>query len=137
MITQCSQNEKYFLKTQLERRVWSNLRTMTSSKSSVDQGRAIINSEEIQSRIQEIRGQKIIIDADLAGFYGVETRRLNEQVRRNKDKFPADFMFSLTFQEVEILKSQNAISSFHGGDFWNHYVLERDHENEKCGKEVS
>ncbi|HCU25150.1 MAG TPA: DNA-binding protein [Deltaproteobacteria bacterium] len=79
------------------------------------QSRALIRAEEIQSRIQEIRGQKVIIDADLARFYGVETRRLNEQVRRNKDKFPADFLFPLTSQEVEILKSQNAISRSHGG----------------------
>ena len=72
-----------------------------------------IKPEEIQGCIQEIRGQKIIIDADLARFYGVETRRLNEQVRRNKDRFPADFLFSLTYQEIEILKSQYAISSSH------------------------
>ena len=69
----------------------------------------------MQSCIQEIRGRKVIIDSDLARFYGVETRRLNEQVKRNKNRFPADFLFPLTYQEVEILKSQYAISSFHGG----------------------
>ena len=79
------------------------------------QGKSLIKPEEIQSRIQEIRGQKVIIDSDLARFYGVETRRLNEQVRRNKDKFPDDFLFPLTSQEVEVLMSQNAISSSHGG----------------------
>jgi hypothetical protein len=76
--------------------------------------RALIEPKEIQNSIREIRGQKVIIDADLARFYGVETRRLNEQVRRNRSKFPADFLFSLTHQEVEILKSQNATSSSHG-----------------------
>lgn len=77
--------------------------------------RSLVSSDEIQGRIQEIRGQKVILDADLATFYGVETRRLNEQVRRNKDMFPSDFMFPLTHQEVAILMSQNAISSSHGG----------------------
>ncbi len=75
----------------------------------------LIKPEEIQNSIQEIRGQKIIIDSDLAKFYGVETRRLNEQVKRNKQRFPADFLFALTNQELEILMSQSAISSSHGG----------------------
>jgi hypothetical protein len=50
--------------------------------------------EAIAARIVLIRGQKVLLDADLAALYGVETRRLNEQVRRNLDRFPADFMFS-------------------------------------------
>jgi hypothetical protein len=53
----------------------------------------------------------VIIDSDLAALYGVETRRLNEQVRRNIDKFPEDFMFQLTREEFSILKSQIATSS--------------------------
>src|SRR3989338_6462396 len=81
----------------------------------MSQGKALIKPEEIQGRIQEIRGQKVIVDTDLARFYGVDTRRLNEQVRRNKDMFPSDFLFPLTFQEVAILMSQNAISRSHGG----------------------
>ncbi|HJX30681.1 MAG TPA: ORF6N domain-containing protein, partial [Thermodesulfobacteriota bacterium] len=55
-----------------------------------------------------IRGQKVILDADLAVLYGVETKRLNEQVRRNIHKFPEDFMFQMTKEEFEILKSQIA-----------------------------
>jgi hypothetical protein len=58
-----------------------------------------------------IRGQKVILDSDLAVLYGVETKRLNEQVRRNIDKFPEDFMFQLTKEEFEELKSQIATSS--------------------------
>ena len=77
--------------------------------------KSLIKPEEIQNCIQEIRGRKIIIDSDLARFYGVETRRLNEQVKRNKQRFPVDFLFPLTNQEVEILMSQSAISSSHGG----------------------
>ena len=57
-----------------------------------------------------VRGEKVILDADLAELYGVETRRLNEQVRRNKNKFPEDFMFQLTHQEFSDLKSQIATS---------------------------
>jgi len=53
----------------------------------------------IESRILLIRGQKVMVDADLAELYGVPTKRLNEQVKRNRDRFPADFMFNLTPQE--------------------------------------
>lgn len=62
-----------------------------------------------------IRGEKVILDADLAALYGVETRRLNEQVRRNIDKFPEDFMFQLTLEEFGNLKSQIATSSSNWG----------------------
>jgi len=62
-----------------------------------------------------IRGEKVILDSDLAELYGVETRRLNEQVRRNIDKFQEDFMFQLTKEEFENLKSQIAISSSNWG----------------------
>jgi len=58
-----------------------------------------------------VRGEKVILDSDLAELYGVETRRLNEQVRRNIDKFPEDFMFQLTKEEFDNLKSQIATSS--------------------------
>ncbi len=55
-----------------------------------------------------------MLDQDLAELYEVETKRLNEQVKRNKDRFPDDFMFQLTKHEFEILKSQNATSSWGG-----------------------
>ncbi len=51
---------------------------------------------DVEQRILFIRGEKVILDADLAAFYGVPTKRLNEQVKRNKGRFPADFMFELT-----------------------------------------
>ena len=70
---------------------------------------------DIQLMIRVIRGQQVIIDRDLALLYGVETKRLNEQVKRNIERFPEDFMFQLSKEEVEILKSQNATSSW-GGD---------------------
>ena len=65
----------------------------------------------IHNKIFEIRGQKVMLDFDLAQLYEVETRRLNEQVKRNIDKFPQDFMFRLTVNEWEIIRSQIATSS--------------------------
>lgn len=65
----------------------------------------------IQRKIYEIRGQKVILDRDLAALYQVKTKVLNQAVKRNIERFPDDFMFQLTWQEVEILKSQFVISS--------------------------
>src|SRR5919106_1213060 len=65
----------------------------------------------IERRIYLIRGQKVMIDSDLAELYGVSTRQLNQQVTRNKKRFPEDFMFKLTTEEVEALRSQIVISS--------------------------
>lgn len=67
--------------------------------------------ETIRSRIHEIRGQRVMLDFDLAKMYGVEVKRLNEQVKRNIERFPDDFMFQLTKGEWEILKSQIVISN--------------------------
>lgn len=71
----------------------------------------IIPVERIENLILLLRGQKVIIDSDLAQIYGVTTRRLNEQVRRNMHRFPADFMFQLNAEEFKNLKSQFATSS--------------------------
>ena len=68
----------------------------------------IASVEQIESRIFLIRGQRVMLDADLAELYGVETRRLNEQVNRNRERFPEDFMFQLTAEEYESLRSQFA-----------------------------
>jgi len=73
--------------------------------------RSLIPAERIERAILVIRGHKVLLDADLAALYGVETRRLNEQVRRNIDRFPGDFTFQLTTQEFDNLKSQSATSS--------------------------
>jgi len=71
---------------------------------------AIIPTEHIASAIRVVRGHKVIIDADLAALYGVETRRLNEQIRRNLERFPDDFMFQLSAEETTALMSQFATS---------------------------
>lgn len=69
---------------------------------------------KVESLIRVIRGQQVMLDRDLAELYGVETRRLNEQVKRNIERFPEDFMFQLTSNEFDNLKSQIAISSWGG-----------------------
>lgn len=75
--------------------------------------------ETITHRIVVLRGQKVLLDADLATLYGVETKRFNEQVKRNLARFPADFMFELTAEEFSALRSQfatsNALPSGRGG----------------------
>ena len=69
----------------------------------------------IQNKIYEIRGQKVMLDFDLAELYGSETKRLKEAVRRNLKRFPGDFMFELTKEEFESLRSQIASSNKRGG----------------------
>jgi hypothetical protein len=69
-----------------------------------------IPAERIEKAIFLIRGHKVMLDADLAGLYGVTTKRLNEQVRRNLSRFPADFIFQLDGQEASALRSQIATS---------------------------
>ena len=76
----------------------------------------VVELDDIKNRIHTIRGKYVILDRYLAELYEVETRRLNEQVRRNKERFPNDFCFQLSEVEFKHLMSQNAISrSVHGG----------------------
>ena len=76
----------------------------------------MIPVERIEQSILLIRGQKVMLDADLADLYGTTTKRLNEQVKRNIHRFPEDFMFQLTQQEWKFLRSQFATSRLgHGG----------------------
>ncbi len=79
---------------------------------------------EIEQKIYHVRDQKVMLDSDLAELYGVEVRRLNEQVKRNRDRFPIDFMFRLAPDEYEILRSQIATSkSERGGRRYLPYVF--------------
>jgi len=78
--------------------------------------KAVIPVEQIESIILVIRGEKVILDADLAGLYGVETKILNKAVKRHLDRFPKDFMFQLTTEETENLRFQIGTSrAGHGG----------------------
>ena len=72
--------------------------------------RSLIPIERIERLILLIRGHKVMLDSDLADLYGVTTKRLNEQVRRNLSRFPEDFMFQLTESEARLLRSQFATS---------------------------
>ncbi len=71
----------------------------------------ILPEESIISKIYLIRGNKVMLDRDLAELYGVETRALNQAVRRNEKRFPEDFMFQLTAEEMKNWKSQIVISN--------------------------
>ena len=74
----------------------------------------LMTVDNICNRVYNIRGQQVMLDYDLADIYGYEVKRLNEQVKRNITRFPEDFMFQLTTEEDEILKSQIATSSWGG-----------------------
>ncbi len=81
-------------------------------------------SQQVEQNILLIRGHRVMLDADLAKLYGVSTKRLNEQVQRNKKRFPSDFMFQLTPEEVERLRSQIATSKIgSGGRRYRPYAL--------------
>ncbi len=72
---------------------------------------ALIVQGEISSRILTLRGEQVMLDRDLAALYGVKPIRLREQVKRNQERFPSDFMFQLNDEEVTSMVSQNAIPS--------------------------
>ena len=78
------------------------------------EGQQLSVENKVESLIRVIRGQQVMLDRDLAELYGVETKRLNEQVKRNIERFPEDFMFQLTSNEFDNLKSQFATSSWGG-----------------------
>ncbi len=81
-------------------------------------------SVSVESRILILRHQRVILDRDLAELYGVPVRQLNQQVKRNRERFPADFMFRLTPKEDQILRSQIVISSEkHGGRRYPPYAF--------------
>jgi len=84
----------------------------------------LILQNEIKSKIYSVRGKEVMLDSDLAELYEVSSKRLNEQVKRNIERFPDDFMFQLTEEEYENLKSQIATSSSkHGGRRYLPYVF--------------
>ncbi len=90
-----------------------------AKKSQISSVDAVANCDQlivapVEQRIYTVRNVQVMLDSDLAEIYGVETKRLNEQVRRNIGRFPEDFMFQLTADEFSILKSQIATSSWGG-----------------------
>ena len=77
--------------------------------------KSLVPAERIVRAIHAIRGEKVMIDEDLASLYGVETRALVQAVKRNRARFPGDFMFQLTPTEFDSLRSQTVISNGRGG----------------------
>jgi phage regulator Rha-like protein len=84
---------------------------------------SLIPPERIERSILLIRGHKVMLDAELAQLYGVPTKVLNQSVKRNKERFPDDFMFQLTAKEFAVLKSQFVTSSQWGGRRISPYVF--------------
>jgi hypothetical protein len=83
--------------------------------------RALVPARAVESRSLALRGQKVILDSDLAAIYGVTTKRLNEQVKRNIKQFPRDFLFQLTFPEAEDAKrSRSQIATLKRGQNIKH-----------------
>ena len=85
--------------------------------------KSLIPVERIQNAILLVRNEKVMLDADLASLYGVETRVLIQAVKRNLDRFPADFMFQLSHEEFSVLRSQFVTSSDWGGRRYPPYVF--------------
>jgi hypothetical protein len=81
---------------------------------SIKKGPRLPVAEAIAGQIVTLRGERVLLDADLAELYGVETKLLNRAVKRNRDRFPADFMFQLTGEEAGHLRYQNGTSSWGG-----------------------
>jgi phage regulator Rha-like protein len=76
---------------------------------------SLVPLERIERAIIMVRGEKVMLDSDLAEIYGVETKALNRAVKRNANRFPADFMFQLTTEEATNLRCQSGTSSSYGG----------------------
>jgi ORF6N domain len=102
--------------------VWHSARM--ANRTETEESLELIPLPAIQQRILVVREHHVMLDEDLAELYGVQTRRLVEQVKRNIDRFPSDFMFQLTREEAAVLRSQFAISSDgHGGRRYAPYVF--------------
>ena len=85
---------------------------------------AIVVASKVDSKIFVLRGQRVILDRDLAELYGVQVRHLNQQAKRNAKRFPAAFRFQVTPHELKLLRSQNVISSEgHGGSRYLPHVF--------------
>jgi hypothetical protein len=90
--------------------------------SAAKQGATLVPAGRIERKIIVLRGEKVLLDADLAALYGASTGRFNEQVKRNRARFPADFVFQLTYLELSALRSQFAISNERAGRGGRRYL---------------
>ena len=83
----------------------------------------LVTQQAVESRIYTIRGLQVVLDSDLAEFYGVETKQLKRQVKRNVERFPEDFMFQLKAEEMNSLRCQNGTSNVKGGNRYPNYAF--------------
>nr|WP_308571211.1 ORF6N domain-containing protein [uncultured Prevotella sp.] len=83
----------------------------------------LVTQQAVESRIYTIRGLQVVLDSDLAEFYGVETKQLKRQVKRNIERFPEDFMFQLKAEEMNSLRCQNGTSNVKGGNRYPNYAF--------------
>jgi len=97
---------------------------------------SVVPDEIVMSKIYLIRNQKVMLDKDLAELYGVETRTLKQQVKRNIERFPSDFMFQLTKDEYKNLRSQIVISSWGGLRYMPIAFTEQEEINFKPRKKI-
>jgi len=93
---------------------------------------ATIPVERVEQAILVNRGEKVILDSDLAGLYGIDTRSLIQALKRNSRRFPADFVFQLTKSEFEALRSQIVISKRRGGSSFSSLCVHRTRRNNGC-----
>jgi len=91
--------------------IFTNTKWVSMAKKELQ---ALVAEQKILNKIYAIRGEKVMLDGDLSAMYGVETKQLKRQVKRNIDRFPKDFMFELTKKEFENLRSQIGTSSWGG-----------------------
>jgi hypothetical protein len=89
--------------------MFTNVKKMTMAKKELQ---LLVAEQKVLNKIYAIRGEKVMLDKDLSAMYGVETKQLKRQVKRNIDRFPKDFMFTLTRKEFENLRSQIGTSSW-------------------------
>jgi hypothetical protein len=94
-----------------------------ANKTSMNEKELILSVQTIKERVLLIRGEKVLLDSDLADLYGVETKVLVQAVKRNIERFPSDFMFQLTKQQYADLRSHYVTSSLHGGRRYPPYVF--------------
>ena len=98
----------------LRYRVTMPARSISSLKSQIVTSRSLVRAERVERRILSLRGQKVMLSTDLAELYEVAPKVLMQAVKRNRERFPADFMFQLTRVEYSNLKSQSVTSSWGG-----------------------
>ena len=90
-----------------------------------------ISNEEIKNLIYTIRGKQVMLDSDVAMLYHYQTKRINEAVKRNKERFPENFCFQLTTEEIENIKMSNEVLNFKGENNWSQFATSSKSENIK------